>query len=108
MSDWVTPEMSIIHKVVHIVKYLSFVVLLTAASSIFLLLAWITDTDSSSFLSRTHQLAEYLNLQHIWPVLSFFGLSGGAIVAGLYWLYQKAFWKIVLPYLFSGLPKENK
>jgi hypothetical protein len=64
------------------------------------------DIDSMALLSQVQQVALYLHLEPIWTVLSFLGLSGGVLILGLYWIYQKIFWKIVLPYLFSGIPKD--
>ncbi len=103
-----TVELVVIHKLSHLISRIAFVLLSTTIISVFLFFAWICDIDSKDTLNQFQSMAQYLPFQSTWSVLSFFGISGASLLAGYYWAFQKIYWKIAIPFLFSNIEVAEK
>jgi cytochrome b subunit of formate dehydrogenase len=95
--------LSILHRLIHWVSWLAFVLLQVALVALFLLAAWYFEIDKNTVLSQARSLTTNLGLQEAWQILSFFGVSGGALLAIYVWLWRKAYFAFLIPYLFRNI-----
>ena len=98
---------SLVHRHIHLVSWIAFVVLNNLLVTLALLLFWIFDLDNNTFYNYIQKISNCLALQKLWQVLSFWGFSGVAIVSAYALLWRKIYMKISLKYLFKNIEKQK-
>ena len=93
----------VLHRLIHWESWLAFVLLQVALFTLFLLAVWWFEIDKSTVLSQARSVASSLGLQEAWQILSFFGVSDGALLAIYVWLWRKIYFAFLIPYLFKNI-----
>lgn len=98
---------SLVHRHIHLVGWIAFVVFNNLLITITLLFFWLLDLDSSTFYDYIQNLSQNLHLQKLWQVLSFWGLSGFVVASAYAFLWRKLYMLISLKYLLKNIEKQK-
>ena len=95
--------MAFSHRLSHFVWWLTFAIFNLSLIVLFLLVAWLFELKPAAVIALLDSTAQSFHLQSTWPVVAFFGVSGGTLLAGYAWLWQKGYKFLILPYLWKTI-----
>ena len=95
--------MALAHRLSHFVWWLVFAVFNLSLLVLFLLVAWFYEASPVALLALIESTAQSLHLQSTWPVVAFFGVSGGTLLTGYAWLWQKSYNIVLGSYLWKTI-----
>jgi len=98
---------SIVHRMIHLVTWLLVAVFHTALLAIALFALYLLDIKGTDIYSYFLYLGNSLGFQKVGAILSFFGVSGFALLAGYAMLLKKYAVSFSIDYLWKNIVAQN-
>jgi hypothetical protein len=105
MSD--NQVISVLHRMIHLVTWILVAAAHTALLTIALFAAYLLDLKAKDIYNMVSSLGNSLGLQAGWQALSFFGVSGFAVLSGYAILVKKYAVKFSIYYLFKNIYEQK-
>ncbi len=98
---------SLVHRLIHLSAWLIFTIFHIGLLAILITALYLSGLTGSDIYNYILPLAKSIGLDSTGPILSFFGISGFAIVTAYVLLIKKFFVKYTLDYVFKSIEKHE-